>query len=424
MKIICDDGSELLYDLENSCISKEYGMIETVAMNQPFSTKAKPGKKSKDVFKLLIQFGLSCNYSCGYCSQRYMPFDEADNLKDSSMLLEKLKTLNLTAETQVQLWGGEPLVYWKSIKHFVPKLREMGCRNIQMTTNGSLLNQEKVDWAIANQVFITVSHDGPGQKTRAEEDILDNPKIVDCIKQLMAKDLFSFNPTIYKQNQSRVAIFDYFHARFGDNFKLANAEFIRPYDLETKKFSLNTTQEHIEYRKLFLKELLTAPEKLSRFDGIQRKIGLFALHYGQHTKVATLPSHCGVDLEGFLTLNLKGEVVTCMNDNTVIGHIDKLEETVVNTVNHWSDRANCHKCPVLPVCLSSCPIQEGENFYSSCDNEFSDMIAIWAAFIKHKFGVLPVYIDGDLPEYRKDIFGFRGTALQTKRKTVIPILAK
>lgn len=420
MLITCDDGKKLQFDVEHSDIFEHNAPIEIVDMNLKYATLGKPGTKSNTIFTLLIQFGLSCNYSCGYCSQRYLPFDESENLKDSSLLLEKIKTLNLSG-AEVQLWGGEPLIYWKTIKKFVPALRKFFNGSIQITTNGSLLNDEKVEWCIENTVMIAVSHDGPSQKVRSPDDILDNPNIVKCIENLTDASLMTFNPTIYKQNQSRVAIFDFFQNRFGDKFSLANAEMIRPYDLATRKFCLNTTTEHYEYRNLFLKELLESPEKLSRFCGVRRKFGMFALHFGQHTITKSVPAHCGVDQDGFLTLDLKGNILECMNSNKIMGHIDTLDKTEVK-IQHWSERANCSKCPIVSVCAGTCPIMEGEYHYGACEADYSDIMPLWAVFVKHKYGSLPIYIDADLPEIRRDLWGRFDTP--KKHKSIIPILQK
>jgi uncharacterized protein len=49
---------------------------------------------------------------------------------------------------------------------------------------------------------------------------------------------------------------------------------------------------------------------------------------------------------------------------------------------------------------------EGSLWEASCNNAYSDALPIFAAGIEFLSGLVPVYIEGDLPELRKDVFGF------------------
>ena len=49
---------------------------------------------------------------------------------------------------------------------------------------------------------------------------------------------------------------------------------------------------------------------------------------------------------------------------------------------------------------------QGPLWESSCDNAYSDALPIFAAGVEFLTGLVPVHIEGDLPEDRKDIFGF------------------
>ena len=42
----------------------------------------------------------------------------------------------------------------------------------------------------------------------------------------------------------------------------------------------------------------------------------------------------------------------------------------------------------------------------SCDNAYSDALPIFAAGVEFLTGLVPVHIEGELREERKDIFGF------------------
>jgi uncharacterized protein len=48
---------------------------------------------------------------------------------------------------------------------------------------------------------------------------------------------------------------------------------------------------------------------------------------------------------------------------------------------------------------------EGPLWEASCNNAYSDALPIFAAGIEFLTGLVPIYIEGHLPEDRKDVFG-------------------
>src|SRR6185295_19888709 len=90
---------------------------------------------------LKIQMGLSCNLSCDYCLQKYVPRPDAPNLSLIASFIEKVKTYLRGQPENIQLWGGEPLVYFKTLKPLVVELKKLFPNaKYTMITNGSLLN--------------------------------------------------------------------------------------------------------------------------------------------------------------------------------------------------------------------------------------------------------------------------------------------
>ena len=87
------------YDNELNVLSHENGVVyedsnikfdyEKMHESFPFSP-TNPLKKSKKVSTLKIQLGLSCNYSCEYCSQRYVERAEETSFADIDDFLQKI----------------------------------------------------------------------------------------------------------------------------------------------------------------------------------------------------------------------------------------------------------------------------------------------------------------------------------------------
>ena len=53
-----------------------------------------PAKKSSSIRNLKIQLGLSCNYSCTYCSQRFVPVNPSEtNVSYINKFISNISTL-------------------------------------------------------------------------------------------------------------------------------------------------------------------------------------------------------------------------------------------------------------------------------------------------------------------------------------------
>ncbi|MGH9629728.1 MAG: 4Fe-4S cluster-binding domain-containing protein, partial [Bryobacteraceae bacterium] len=87
---------------------------------------------------LKIQLGLSCNFSCSYCLQKYVPRVDASSVRLVAGFIEKVKTYLCGQPQNIQLWGGEPLVYIKALRPLVSELKQLfPAAKFSMVTNGS-----------------------------------------------------------------------------------------------------------------------------------------------------------------------------------------------------------------------------------------------------------------------------------------------
>ena len=69
--------------------------------------------------------------------------------KDIENFMKLFDELEFSEQTglRVEFWGGEPLVYWKTLKPLAEELRNKYPNAIfGLITNGSLLDTEKNDW--------------------------------------------------------------------------------------------------------------------------------------------------------------------------------------------------------------------------------------------------------------------------------------
>jgi uncharacterized protein len=417
----------LTYDNQTSALLWAHSG-EAVAQIEPakwgiatvFSRESPVGKSNIKVLKIAL--GLSCNYSCTYCSQRFVPHAADIAHREVEPFLTKLPTWFDAAGRdgagqgiRVEFWGGEPFVYWKTLKPLAERLREMMPKaTFVIITNGSLLDAEKNEWLDRLGFGVGLSHDGPGQGTRGP-DPLDDPEKAAAIRDLYARlhpqGRMSFNTMMHRDNQSRADVQAWFVARFGPDVRIGEGSYIDPYDEGGLASSLQK-DDHMPFRRRAFAELRSGAA--ANFDIAQQKIGDFVDSIRKARPASALGQKCGMDKEGTVAVTLKGEVVTCQNVSAVakapngqrhkIGTVDKLDEVKLDTARHWQTRPECSNCPVLQLCKGSCMFLEGELWEKSCDNSFSDNVPFFAAGIEFLTGAVPFYIEGPQRADRKWLF--------------------
>lgn len=135
-----------------------------------------------DFNRILFVNSYVCNMNCPYC----MHYEHKKNkkikpgmqfgLENSKKLFDFFIENSPHKKIQITFSGGEPLIFYK--QYIVPMVlymreQEEKCNKkivIDMFTNGTLLNDEMIDFFIKNKVYIGVSYDGHcGQEYRDEK---------------------------------------------------------------------------------------------------------------------------------------------------------------------------------------------------------------------------------------------------------------
>ena len=405
--------------------------------------KDRPLKKSRSIQLLKIQMGLSCNYSCDYCSQKFVERAPETSKKDIDDFLKKLEVLEFDESKglKVEFWGGEPFVYWKTLKPLAEAVRDKFSTwkrrpNFSVITNGSILTDEIIDWLMKMNFSVSISHDGPGQHVRGPDPFADPEKkkqILGFYRQMTRlKKGFSFNPMLNAQNISRKQIYDWFVEFTGDpNVVLGEGGIVDSYDADGMQNSLQTKQQHFEFRKTAFSDIFSTGGQIG-FRMQLDKIDGFIRNVLAHDEADYLGQKCGMDDEHTLAIDLRGNVMTCQNvssletgkngESHLGGNLDNYDEVAIKTSTHWSNRAECPKCPVLHLCKGACMFLDKEFWDVSCANAYSDNVALFALAVEKITGYIPTLIKQDeLPLERQDIFGTIYQHKDQVKKKIIPI---
>jgi len=373
-----------------------------------------PGLKQRNPQVLKIQLGLGCNYACSYCSQANHVSDMAiSKTADALSFLADLDRWMEGIPTEIEFWGGEPLLYFRKLEILVPELdRRFPDAEFSMVTNGSLLTPEILAFIELYDIRITVSHDGPAQHLRGEDPFDDpfrGPLISALWRERKTNDRMIFSSVLTPINSDPVSLRAWFVEKLDDPDVVTSLEgIVAVHDDKTLKGSGTWTgQQYKELRENIAQsfethEALKIPALLSKAEGFLQAIVLSAPSSASGQK-------CGMDRSDHLAVDLHSNVLTCQNTGANghhgLGNALEMEEVFLNTSTHWSHRECCTHCPVLQLCGGSCMYLDGEEFAQSCENEYQFGLGLLDGILRRTFGLKLKSIEGDVrrPVRRKTI---------------------
>ena len=178
---------------------------------------------SRHIEKITLQVTQSCNLRCSYCAYSATDSNKqrhhCNKIMDFSVAKDSVDFLiknSLDAENvNIGFYGGEPLLAFSLIKKVVDYVNnEYYEKNISysITTNGTILNENILDFFVKNNVNVTISLDGPAEihnlhriyaKTGqgSFEDIINNLQIMyDYFLSHDKKNNMGINMVIDPQN--------------------------------------------------------------------------------------------------------------------------------------------------------------------------------------------------------------------------------
>lgn len=121
-----------------------------------------------DVYMYIIALTEQCNLRCTYCcySGTY-PGNHSHNEHslcegDIEKIYSFIENTTFDKPVRISFYGGEPLVNYPLIQYAVNKGYEKWGEKVtfSVSTNGTLLTRERMDWLVTNRVEIAISIDG------------------------------------------------------------------------------------------------------------------------------------------------------------------------------------------------------------------------------------------------------------------------
>lgn len=436
-----DETVHLLYDPKTSTLTREDGgerivhpaftTDEPVSWVVPMRVSPKnPGRKT-NVRTLKVQMGFKCNYACAYCNQASWSSFLGGAVEDAKLFLRNLDRWFVAndavkdggSDLRIEFWGGEPFVYWAKMKILGEELRRRYPKaRFNVITNGSLLDDEKVDWLISQKVGVQISHDGPAQQYRSPEDILDDPEKCRLIRRLMAAAGqldearvctddgpafgLGFGTVLTRWNYSLAAVRRHIEDKLNvppGSISSNTEEILLPYDDDAMACVPHGEQEHRQALHTLFSEAangLTVPG----CNSVRDKIADFLDSLSKSRPLAALGQKCGMDREDTIAVNLMGDVTTCHNVSADdphhnLGNVRDLGAVRLDTAHHHQTRDECRHCPVVQLCKGSCMFLEGPYWRAACDISFTYNTAMLAASLYYLTGMTLTRIEAPAGEF-------------------------
>jgi len=391
-----------------------YDLMETRAIGpRGAPPEAMPVEVPSEDFPLttmVLNVTAKCNLSCTYCyeygedqivDQTSMPryMDEETARESVEFMLEQAgdhEVVNLT------FFGGETLLNFKLLQSTLAYANRRGAEEgkrvrFSLTTNGTLLKPEVIEWLADNDVGVTISIDGP-KDVNDQFRVLNNgmgsyEMIVPKVKKLLERHTtrpIGARVTLTQQNLDVHRIYRHLVEDVGFwevGFAPVTTSSCHSYALDEASYQRMLEQ----FRELAFEWLEYAVEgRHHGFSNVRESIE--EIHKGFSK---AYPCGAGLGLVGVAT---DGNVNLChrfagSKDHqlgTVKGGIDRSKQAKFLEEHHIAYKPDCHSCWARPLCSGGC-YHEAQTRYgttSAPNLHYCDWIRSWTHTCLEVYGAL------------------------------------
>lgn len=319
----------------------------------------------REITLMLVQ---SCNMSCKYCYAEEGVYNDEGKMDIATAKkgFEFLVNNSSANELGVILFGGEPLMAFDLIKELVVYIRErekeIGKKvYINMTTNGTLLNEEIETFFETYNVRMMISIDGDKQvhdcNRYFKNKVGSYELVIDKTKRLREQGKLTARATISSGKQDLVYTFEHLQ-----NLGFRSIVMSPAINLFDKSDFIEFTKRQEEYVEEFFKaancgDYSTCKKMRMVYSRLQR------IHnYTGRERAYS----CGAARAG-LAIDIHGDMYPCHRfvslKNYVLGNINKSlakQKDFLKQINVNEGHEKCKACWLKNMCMGDCPYNNYE----------------------------------------------------------------
>lgn len=298
-------------------------------------------KKLRSVY---IKLGSDCNLHCKYCHA------EKDSFQFNPEILPILKKCSVK---NIRFGGGEPLLYWNTIKQIVNYLGN----NIEyrIISNGTLFTDEIVNFCNKHRIMVNISIDGINTTRDISKPIQWeyisklwlSTSVVTFYEETkdIRKSLESLNEIKRKYLTVKPSIWSSFPNFVHSTKKtgiLSTKELAKDYVLQMTQladeaFNIYVTISKRQYMSIFLKRIFSTFIEIKNTNGI---------------------ACCN---ENNICILADGTICACTYTYEKVGSIFNLEEIDWNKIKNDYIHEKCKTCSIFNICRNKCCVEITDN---------------------------------------------------------------
>ncbi len=338
--------------------------LEELKIYKNFNPKFNKPENLKSLCLLVSQ---TCNMKCDYCFVDEGSYGKENRLMTSKVAKDSIDFLIKNSKNkniEIDFFGGEPLLNWEVIKEtIIYGLNESKKNNknlrFSLTTNGTLLTDDKINFLNENKISLIISLDGPKEvndkfrKFKNGNGSFDfiYPKVNNLIKKRDSG--YYIRGTFTEETKS---IFNSAKYLFENGFQNISLE---PVVIE----EVNP----LKIKKESLKKIKKEYEKLGEYIFNERKKGNnlnfyhFLISLDEGPCLGKMSFGCGAGVE-YLAVDSTGDLYPChfltefdefKMGNIYTGIDENLKKYFMN-LNDLSKKPKCSNCWAKYLCGGGC----------------------------------------------------------------------
>jgi uncharacterized protein len=313
----------------------------------------------------VIAVAADCNHRCSYCWNGYGRFGKTGGIvMDRDVGLEVIEKIFSTYQEskliEIEYYGGEPLIAWDTLMASVNRAEQLAESHgkkvtFSITTNGSLLSEQVVDFLTQHKFWVAVSIDG-------DKDTHDSNRILcgggsswdAAVRGAHALQQRGMRPairaTVCSSNKSLLAVRDYLA---GLGFERIIVECV-----DSRLFGRQSYKNPAELAQRLYEEY--AEEMIHRqLSGVQPSacvVGCTVDHVLEQLWYSRARDHgCGLSQSRTVAFDVRGNPYPCRiflnNDRWMLGH-EGVKDRVSKLISICND--DCRTCEYKRICGCAC----------------------------------------------------------------------
>jgi radical SAM protein with 4Fe4S-binding SPASM domain len=384
-------------------------------------------KKHNKPVALRILMGHACNYSCTYCMQKDIGNPNELPKRDGlERFFQNIKdNLDLSNLKRVELWGGEPFLYWNDMQEIM-KFFENENVTFVISTNGSALSPKHAEFFRTIKCYMinmNLSHDAEKQQQLRGDEIFNRPRVIETLRMFdeIPHIVYGFSCSVTNTNFDLFEINDFFRNKIIENglksrslqfslgrtyqesasYNPANALGCNIIDNEvptdgpkSESFTHVIHGENLDKFRMILSEFLSQHYKqyiesfvdgaptiyekpieelpLLLCDLMEEQVAYSALEFARKLiqgEPILEKTNCGADMQDVISLDIDGMIRTCPHTDKdhIYGSLNNIKGIRILSLSLNDKQSHCGNCPNKLLCRSSCPIKlPDETFYTNC----------------------------------------------------------